>query len=106
MQIDMFSLIEHVFYAAVELCGLFLDDAFQFEDCLSRKCRADCSTTDTMEFVASCSKGSSLQTKRVIEVRCLGRRFGTDIVQLLKIFGIGEMNLVRGDADNWACLRY
>lgn len=106
MQIDGFSLIEQVFYAAVELCALFLDDAFQFEDSLSRKRRADCSTTDTMEFVASCPKGSSLQTKCVIEVRCLGRRLGTDVVQLLIIFRIGEMNLVRGDADNWACVGY
>lgn len=43
---------------------------------------------------------------RVIEVRYLRGRFRTDIVQLFKILGVGEMNLARGDSDNWACLWY
>ena len=57
-----------------------------------------------MEFVAGCAEGSCLQSKRIVEIRRLGRRFGADIVQLLIILGISEMNLVRGDADNWAYL--
>lgn len=81
------TIVQQVFHAADELCSLFLDDSFQFQDSLSRKCRADCSTTHTVDIVASCSKDSYLQTKRVIEVQCVGGRFRADIVQLFKILG-------------------
>lgn len=72
------TIVEQDFHASDELCSLFLDDSFQFQDSLSRKCRADCRTTHIVEIVASCSRGSYLQTKRV---------FRTDIVQLSKFSG-------------------
>lgn len=102
MQVDRLSIIKQGFDTADKLRSLFLDDAFQLKDCLSRERRVNGTTTDTMEFVARCSEGSCLQSKRIVEIWRLRRRFGADIVQLLIILRIGEMNLLRGDANEWA----
>lgn len=90
--------LPHRFYGC---CIVY--DAFKLEASLARKCGDDSSTADTMEFIARGVEGSCLQTKRIVEIGSLGRRFGADTVQPLIVVQVGQMNVVWGDANNWPC---
>ena len=56
-----------------------------------------------MKFIGTCAEGGCLQSKPIVEIRCLRRCFLADIVDLLIVIRIGEVDLRWGNSDNRAC---
>jgi hypothetical protein len=56
-----------------------------------------------MKFIGTCAEGGCPQSKSIIEIRCFGRCFLADIVNLLIVIWIREVDLGGRDPHNWAC---
>lgn len=60
----------------------------------------ECIATDAMEIVIECDEESMLQTKHLLGPRILlGSNMGAG-VDLIDVFGVGDVDFVGADSDN------